>query len=504
MSALPAGSLGWLLAHELRLTFRQFSGLKRKRTWVGLALLAGLLLMGSYPFVMMLRQAPLAASGSFNAIAAAAALFTFSLLVSQTLSMTVLVFFDRGDLDLLLSSPIAPRKVLMVRCLAIAAAPMLLYVALVSPYLIPAVLFADARLLAVYGVLVALMLLGAAAGMAAAIGLFLTLGPRRTKVVGQVLAAAVGAIVFLAIQAPNFAPQSGPALKAAFVGWVRSGAFSTPSPLSWFGRAALAEPLPLIGLLAFSGLFFYAAAALAGPFCARVAASAAGTATPRPARAVRRARFSARPQTALIRKEWLLIARDPALISQVLLRVLYFVPLALVLMRANFTPGADMLVIGGCGSIVLFSSQIAGSLAWIAISAEDAADLIACAPIPAPAVRRAKLTAALSPVAVLAFVPLVLLLVFHPWAGLMAALFAFLACYAVVYVNLWYETPQKRSQFRRRGQGSIIANLGEAVLGFAFVPVTVLAALGTFWAAPFALLPIAVLGGLYLGRKQDA
>jgi len=41
-------------------------------------------------------------------------------------------------------------------------------------------------------------------------------------------------------------------------------------------------------------------------------------------------------------------------------------------------------------------------------------------------------------------------------------------------------------------------------LGFAFLPVTVLAAAGSFWALPFALLPVGILGALYLGRRHEA
>jgi ABC-2 type transport system permease protein len=505
--AFAPGSLPFLLAHEMRITLRQFSGKKRWGAWVGGGLIVLFMLAGGVPMAWALRQSPpLATTADFNLFAALVALFTFTLLMSQTLSMTVMAFFERGDFDLLFSSPVVPARVLFVRCLSIALAPALLYAAMVSPFLLPAIVLADFRLVAAYGVLAALTLLGAAAGMAAALGLFFLLGPRRTKTVGQILAAGLGAIVFMAFQIPNVAPGTGANVAAVFKAATQGGRFEAASPLSLFARAVLAEPVALIALLAVALAVFSAVARALGPAFAHAVAASAGADSPRPPKRQdgRAVRFCAGPKAALIRKEMTLIARDPALISQVLLRVLYFVPLALVLMRESVLQGQDMLVIGATGSIVMFASQIAGSLAWIAISAEDAPDLIHSAPVSGPVVRAAKLTAALVPVAVLAAAPVALLLVFHPWAGVVTALFTYLASLSVCYVNLWYEKPQKRSAFRRRGQGSMVANLGEALLGFAFLPVTVLVAAGTLWAAPFALLPVAILGGLYLGRRHEA
>lgn len=492
---MSPASLSWLLAHEVRLGLRLLSG--RRRQVIAFALLFLLLFAGSVPFVQMVRAHPLTASPTFNLMAALAGLFTVTLFVSQSLSMIVMAFFDRGDLDLLLAAPVPPRRVLFVRCLTIAIAPALLYAALISPLLLPMILFADPRLVSIYGVLVGLMLIGAAIGLVLAMGLFAVFGPRRTKTLGQIAAAFMGAAVFLLFQIPNVA-ASGLSLKARIgdaAGWFAA------APPSWIGRAVLGEPLPLLAIVVAGAVAFCAAAWACGPAFARTAAAAVG-AGPRVRRAGR-VRFAGGPQRALIRKEMTLIARDPALISQVLLRCLYFVPLALVLMRDAAKNGADVLVIGSVGSVVLFASQIAGSLAWIAISAEEAPDLVACAPVARAAVRRAKLAAALLPVGLLAAIPIGVLLALRPWAGAMTALFGTLACLAAAYVNLWYEKPQKRSAFARRGQGSLIANLGEVFVGFAFVPVTVLAALGTPWALPFALLPVALLGGLYLGRHRD-
>ena len=73
---------------------------------------------------------------------------------------------------------------------------------------------------------------------------------------------------------------------------------------------------------------------------------------------------------ALRRKELLLIARDPWLLSQVFLQIVYVLPVAVILMHGESTSGSFTLAAGP--SIVVIASQLSGAFAWIAISGEDA------------------------------------------------------------------------------------------------------------------------------------
>ena len=103
-------------------------------------------------------------------------------------------FYQRGDLDLLLASPVSPVRILTVRAIAIAVNPALLFWALATPFLLPAAVLGHPELLAVYPVIGAMALLATAAGLALAIFLFRVIGPRRTRTVAQVLGAVIGAI----------------------------------------------------------------------------------------------------------------------------------------------------------------------------------------------------------------------------------------------------------------------------------------------------------------------
>ena len=87
------------------------------------------------------------------------------------------------------------------------------------------------------------------------------------------------------------------------------------------------------------------------------------------------------PKGALRRKEWTLIVRDPWLASQTLMQLLYLLPPGLMLWRAFGANSSDLVLL--VPVLVMAAGQLAGGLAWLAISGEDAPDLVATAPIPA-------------------------------------------------------------------------------------------------------------------------
>ena len=74
----------------------------------------------------------------------------------------------------------------------------------------------------------------------------------------------------------------------------------------------------------------------------------------------------------------MLLRRDPWLISQTLMQLLYLVPPALMLWRSFSDSSTAIVLITPV--IVMAAGQLSGGLAWLTISGEDAADLVATAP----------------------------------------------------------------------------------------------------------------------------
>jgi ABC-2 type transport system permease protein len=148
--------------------------------------------------------------------------------------------------------------------------------------------------------------------------------------------------------------------------------------------------------------------------------------------------------------------------------------------------------------LVMAAGQLAGGLAWLAISGEDAPDLVATAPVPKSFVIRAKVEAVLGVITAV-FAPLVLVLAFmSPWHALITAGGVAIATAAATAIQLWFRTQAKRSQFRRRQVSSRVATFMEAFSSIGWAATAAVAAASPWLAIAPGLLALAVLGVAYL------
>jgi ABC-2 type transport system permease protein len=253
----------------------------------------------------------------------------------------------------------------------------------------------------------------------------------------------------------------------------------------WPARAALGDTEMLLGLLAFGLLLLGAVMAMFSPRFADTAVSVSAHAVRahrgRPAKT-----FRARSRRAALRwKEFVLLRRDPWLVSQSLMQLLYLVPPALLLWRSFADSSAAIVLITPV--VVMAAGQLAGGLAWLTISGEDAADLVTSAPLPASRVIRAKIEVVLIAIGTI-FAPMILALVFaSPLQAAVTAAFVIVGAASATSIQLWFRVQAKRSQFRRRQTSSRLATFAEAFSSIG-------------WAATAALalsLPLAaVISGL--------
>lgn len=388
------GSWPWQLRHEMRVSWRGIKGshigavafigailwlFMHWGAWVSLPSMAG--------FINGMRQVPLFGGGLFWLFAALA--------VSQTTAHAVNAFIERGDLDLLLSSPLSQRDVFLVRGLAIALSAVLLPAFALLPLAHVGPLRGFPGFIAIYPALAASALGCAAAGILLTMTLVRFLGARRARTAGQVFAAIIGAVFFLAFQIPNMLPLEK---RRALGAWLKAGVadggpLGPASALWWPFRALYGEPLPLLALVLAGTLGFWLVINLTyRRFVTGTQEALAGGRAAAPAGA---ARFRGGLTRLLFIKEWKLILRDMQLISQTLLQLLYLLPMVF----AGFTHGErnPFLV----PAIVAAAAMLAGNLAWITVNAEDAPELVATAPVPVARVLWIKAAAAVLPVALI-------------------------------------------------------------------------------------------------------
>jgi ABC-2 type transport system permease protein len=178
------------------------------------------------------------------------------------------------------------------------------------------------------------------------------------------------------------------------------------------------------------------------------------------------------------------------------MQLLYLLPPALMLWK-SFAQDIGSLVLL-VPVLVMAAGQLAGGLAWLAISGEDAPDLVATAPVSARQLLRAKIEAVMGAVAVV-FAPFLMALALAaPMTALVAALGIVVAAATATTIQLWFRAQAKRSHFRRRQTSSRLATFAEAFSSIAWAGTAALAAAGTWLAVIAGLIALAILGGVRL------
>jgi ABC-2 type transport system permease protein len=503
------GTLAWFARHEFRLAWRDWlammtaGGRARTRT-VAIALVIFAVVMHLIAYAMVSRYAGLAAHPDKTALAVitGSALLSLSLMLSQAMESVTRAFFARSDLDLLLSSPAPAQKIFAVRIATIALSVIAMAALLAAPF-INVLAFTDgARWLMAYGAVAALGAAAAAVAVSVTTVLFHLIGPRRTRLFAQIVAAVIGAAFVIGLQLAAIASEGTMSRYAALASEpILALAPDADSLLWWPARAMLGDGFALAVLAATSLAMLGAAIVLVAPRFADCAIAAAGTTTSREGR--RAAGFRrASPMKMLHRKEWALLRRDPWLMSQTLMQMLYLLPPAFLLWKSFEDSRTSVVLL--VPVLVMAAGQLAGGLAWLAISGEDAPDLIATAPLTARQVTRAKIEAVIGCIA-LVFAPFLLALaLLDAYAALVAALGIAAAAAAATAIQLYFRAQAKRSQFRRRQTSSRVATFAEAFSSISWAGAAALAAAGTAIAVVPAIVAVAVLFGVRMVRPKTS
>jgi ABC-2 type transport system permease protein len=482
-------ALTWFARHEIRLAWREWLAMmtagrrgRNRAAIIGLIALAAFLHLPAYAVIGRFAdlQAPLDKSSLI--VITATIFLAWALMLSQAIESVTRVFYARADLDLIMSSPVALANVFSVRIAAIALSVIAMALLLSTPFVDVLVIGGGIRWFAAYGVVIAIGLSAAAVAIAVTIVLFRTIGPRRTRLVAQILAAIIGAGFVIALQIAAILSY-GTLSRFAVLTSDAAAAFApdTDSIVWWPARAALGDGEALLLLLAGGLVLLGVVMAIFSARFADTAVSASATATPAHQGSRTRAFRAGSRQQALRRKEFVLLRRDPWLVSQSLMQLLYLVPPALMLWRSFADSSAAIVLITPV--IVMAAGQLAGGLAWLTISGEDAADLVATAPLPSSRVIRAKIEVVLIAIGVL-FAPLVIALMFaSPLQAAVTTAGIIIAAASATAIQLWFRVQAKRSQFRRRQTSSRLATFAEAFssIGWAATAALVLA-------IPFAAL----------------
>ena len=461
------GSLPWLLRHEIRVRWRELLGDTSVSTIVivGLAaaLFAHLVVWQLLSLVRDFLTPPFPPEAVFLAAALLLVMVPFGLTVG--INHSVVALFERGDLDLLVSSPIPSRTIFAARLLAVGAGVFVTLGVFVLPVASLGLLMGTPHLMGAIPLLLAVALVTGSLGMLVTLGLVRLIGPRRARTTSQVLAAVGGLALFLLTQVPALLGNDFD-MSERVATWVTY--FAPGGPLAaesavWLpARTLFLDPLGTASTLAFSTLIAWGVVVTLHRAFVTGLGLVEAPKRRRPRVAQGGLRFKDRGTLSmLLLKEWRLMLRDPFLVSQTLLQVVYLLPAAYIVFFNDNTaiPGLDLgsmlavLLVVTCGTL-------AASLARIAVAGEEVPDLVAGSPVPLGLVRRSKALAALLPVWFLAAPLLVGLVLYDAPAAGIALVFVVAATLTVTSIRLMNPVRTSRQDLFRRNKA-----LGDPVLG---------------------------------------
>jgi ABC-2 type transport system permease protein len=492
MSFAPA-SMPWFAAHEWRLMWRDGIAMmtgghptRRIVLFIVLAVAAFLLHLMANAIVGPWVADGVAIDKPTLVLITGTAFLLWTVMLSQSLESITRAYYARSDLDLILSSPASSRQLFAVRTGITAATTLLLACLLASPIVDVLILHDGPRWLLAYPALAALSAIATALSVLITLGLFQIAGPKRTRLIAQIVAAVVGAGFVIGIQAVAI---------LHFGNMSRFALFSDPEFIArmpdigsivWApAKAALGDPVALAVTVVTGFTLLAATIALASNSFGRHAIAAAGISAQRTTQQRGNIDFRPRSQKQQLRvKEWKLLARDPWLLSQTLMQVFYLVPPALYLwISYGQSAGTYVVVIP---VVVMAVGQLSGGLSWLAISGEDAHDLVVTAPVSPQSVLQAKIEAVAVVVLVL-LTPIIVLMLFASFElAATTAVFAAISSGSATAIQLWFRVPMRRAMFRRRQVASRVSTISEALSSIFWAGTAVLVAGDQDWVA---LLP---------------
>ncbi|WP_143133267.1 hypothetical protein [Pseudoduganella namucuonensis] len=401
--------------------------------------------------------------------------FVFGTMLSRCLFLVIEAIYTRRDMELLLTSPLAPTSFIGARAMSIAITVTLEFAALLFPFADIFVMLGHMDWLKVYLLVPAFAMLTTSLALLIALGMFQLLGPRRTHVFAQIMSAVVGISFLLVIQLPSMMPRQTP----QGLGDLGRQAAETGAALIWQPASLILNGFAatLIFTVGCIALFIATVRALGGPF---VSASLLSSGTSKGlgrAQSAETMVFRSDPHKILVSKELRLIARDPGLLSQLLQQLGYAAPIALILWKYQ-SDGTPWMWL----SLILISGSCASALSWLIFTAEDAPDLLGTSPMSRKAILRAKVEAALTPLMVLISVPLFMLLKRHPVFAVSLVVCSAGCAASCALLNVRGGSHRKRAEFNARHQGAP----GSGIVEILVIVGWMACCAGIMWLSPWA------------------
>ena len=449
----------WLINHEMRLAWRSLD-VSGRAFKIGIALFCAYIGVGFF-FAYSLVGETIEPSAYYSIVIflSAVGLFTFNLSSSMTASQRIL--YESGDLELLLTSPIPPRHVMLSKLSSIVVSTIVLDAAFIFPLLIPIALLVHPQLLGIVGLTCAVAIFSTCMGLGLSILIMRISGPRAARKLIQIFAAIMGAALFIISQLAAYMGNGDEKGTDVIYNWCLAHGIGTEGISSLAGKTAFGDPIAFLitlsGSLVVLGITAWS---LQTQFLRSYQSAAEKPSSSKKSFTPLRRHFSNNLAFVMSRKEALLLLRDPALIFHMFMRMIYLAPMVYLLARYSDSNLISSTKLPGAAFLSVFlSGQLMGEIASLAIHGEDAPDLLATSPHSKKLITRWKLMATFAiglPIMVL--IPL-LLTTFSIPVALTALSFTFMSGLLAATIELKLSKPIAKRKFVTRSSGSWVASI---------------------------------------------
>ena len=204
MTAAP-GTAVWFVRHEARLAWRDWmsmitAGRRERLRRVVIAVILFVIFMHAVAYGMLGRYADAGLNKQTLVGISASALLAWFLMISQAMESITRAFYSRSDLDLILASPVDASKLFAVRIGTVASSLAIMAMPMAVPFIDILVVRGGLHWMGAYGLIVAMAAAATAIAAGLTVALFRILGPKRTRLIAQVVAAVIGAAFVIGLQ----------------------------------------------------------------------------------------------------------------------------------------------------------------------------------------------------------------------------------------------------------------------------------------------------------------
>ena len=202
---IQSGTAVWFARHESRLAWRDWvammtAGKRERRRSVAIGFAAFVVGLHVVAYFAVAGFATAMLDKQMLIGITAMILLSWLLMVSQAMESMTRAFYARADLDLILASPVAAQRLFAVRIGTVALTMAVMALPLAAPFIDMLIWRGGWRWLGAYGVIVAMGAAATAVAVTLTVALFRALGPRRTRLAAQVIAAVIGAAFVIGLQ----------------------------------------------------------------------------------------------------------------------------------------------------------------------------------------------------------------------------------------------------------------------------------------------------------------